>query len=505
VTKIKSTVFIIYNYFLTNRSKVVSFLSFGILLMSLFIGASHRSVSVRDDFEVVNGFEHYVNMASHYWTNPGGYNHNSGIKMKEQPDDYVFTRHPDEGITGSFENEKGWEFILSLIFSEGERGIQKLATTVVRYQMMLDLLVIVLLFYAGRAIAGDLGGSLTAILYALFIPSIMMMSWVSYYYWAIPFSALSLFFWTVIYKPEERVRSLWHSSAQFLLYGMLIGFATSIRLGFLFLPLAMSPIVLFRERFYKRGLVLILAMLIGQGIFLIPQALITYKHYGKLTLSVRGKWHTVISGLGAHPNPFGIEDTRDLTAVNWAISRGGPDLNKAGIQEYDRFMKKESIRLIRERPDIFLRNFIVNFYEGITMAPRCRSSHTKSSLFLGVIGSDYDTVFIRKDNGITYSFYPWIVLISIFMLFFFWPKRFGPLIAVVFQGLYVLGVLCVYLPAIYQHITVYFPVFVLLLAVSVAILVKGAISIPSGLLRCRRNNKEIKHWPAIIKECFREE
>lgn len=503
MAKIKNIIATLYNSFLMSRRRFVSSLLFGILLISLVIGASYRIISVRENFEIINSFEHYVNMASHFWTNPGGFNFEGGLKMKEKPDDYVFSRHPKEPATGSFENEKGWEFILSLIFKEGTKGIQNLAMVVARYQVMLDLFVIVLLFYSGKSIAGPLGGSLAAILYALFKPSVSMVSWVSYYYWAIPFSALSIFFWTAIYKPKSKTYSLKFSIFLFLLYGMVMGFATSLRLAFLFLPLFLSPLIFFREKTFKRAFVLVFAMLLGQGILLAPQILITHKYYDQYTLSTRGKWHHVISGLSAYPNPFGIEGSGDLTAVNWAINRGGPDLNKVGIQEYDKFMKKEAIRLFKERPDIFIRNFKRNLYDGIMITPRFGARFVNESHFLGIMDASKDS-FANKNSGFIY-FFPWLVVFSIFVFFFFWQERFGALIAVVLQGLYGLSILCIYFPAADQHITVYFPVFVLLLAVSIAVLVKGAISIPEGFLRCWVNDKGFKELPKIVRKCFYEE
>ena len=495
-----------YNSFLINRHRFVRPLLFGILLLSLVIGASYRIIDVEENFSVTNGFEFFVNMASHFWTQPGGYNFEDSLKMKEKPDDYIFSRNTKEPATGSFENEKGWAFILSLIFKEGTKGIQNLAVTVVRYQLMLDLFVVVLLFWAGRSIAGPLGGGLAAILYALFKPSINMTSWVVHYYWAIPLSALSLFFWTVVYRPEERTYSLRVSSLLFLLYGMAMGFAVSVRLNFLFLPLFLSPLIFIREQTSKRALVLFLAMLIGQGVMLAPQAALTYKWYDKPTLTTRGIWHGVISGLGAYPNPFGIRDTGDLTAVNWAISQGGPDLNGpgGGIQEYDKFMKKEAIRLVKKRPDIFLKNFRVNFYDGMTVTPKYRGRFIDGPHFLGIMDTKKDAFDIKKNRLLYY--FPGLVLFSIVILFFFWRERFWPLSAVVLQGLYTLGILCIYFPPGDQHITVYFPTFVLLMAVSVAVLVRGIMSIPEGILRCWVNNREMRCWPLLVaRGCFREE
>lgn len=503
MTKIKDITSTLYNSFLINRHRFIRSLLFGILLLSLVIGAGYRAIDIKENFSINGGFEYYVNMASHFWTDPGGYNFEYGLKMKEDPDNYIFTRHPKEPATASFENEKGWEFILSLIFKEGTKGIQNLAMTVVRYQVMLDILVIILLFWAGKSIAGPLGGSFAAILYAVFKPSISMVSWVSYYYWAIPFSALSLVFWTAIYKPESKEYSLKVSSLLFFLYGIVMGFAVSIRLAFLFLPLFLSPLIFLRERALKRSLVLLVAMLIGQGILLVPQILITYKYYDKFTLSTRGKWHHVISGLAIYPNPFGIRDSGDLTAVNWAIERGGPDLNKAGIQEYDKFMKKEAIRLFKERPDIFLRNFKRNLYAGITLTPHGRVRYIGGPGFYGIIDSDKD-VYLPEILRFAYLF-PWLALLSIFIIFIFWRERFGPLISVVFQGFYILAILCIYFLPVDVHTTAYFPVFVLLLAVAAAIIVRGILAFSEGWLRCWINGKGIKQWPVFVKECFRED
>lgn len=492
--------------FLKNKTRLYNILALYILLISIVIGSSYRIIGIKQHFEINNGFEHYINMASHFWTNPGGYNFDAGIRMKEKPDEYIFTRHPKEGITGSFENEKGWEFILSLIFKEGTKGVQNLAMVVVRYQVMLDLFVIVLLFWAGKSITGPLGGGLAALLYALFKPSIVMVSWVSYYYWAIPFSALSLFFWTVIYKPESKEYSLKISSLLFFIYGVVMGFAVSIRLNFLFLPLFLSPLIFFREKTLKRTLVLVFAMLLGQGILLAPQILITHKYYDQYTLSTRGKWHHVISGLGAYPNSFGIEGSGDLTAVNWAVKRGGPDLNKVGIQEYDKFMKKEAIRLFKERPDIFLRNFLTNLYAGITITPRDRTQYLGGPVFYGIIEgrNNSDDALLPYDHKVLIFayFFPWLLFFSFFIIFFFQRERFWLFTATAFQGLYLLGILCVYFPPVANHTTAYFPVYVLLLAISLSAFIKAAASCTMAAYSCRLREKQFKNWSAKAKEYF---
>ncbi|MFA5336813.1 MAG: hypothetical protein WC330_00605 [Candidatus Omnitrophota bacterium] len=479
--------------------------SFVVLFLALIVGANYRLIDIKDNFEINGGFVHYVNMASHFWTEPGGYNFEEGLKIAQNPDEYVFTHHPKEKVTSSFENEKGWEFILSLLFPEGTKGIQSLAMIVAKYQLMLDLLVIIILFFCARAIIGPLGASLTAIAYALFRPSIAMMGFISYYYWILPFSALSLFFWIVIYRPEEKKYSLKKSILLFFLYGMLMGFAVSLRLNFLFLPLFLSSLIFLRERNFKRSIILVAVMLLGQSVLLLPQFLITQEYYKKFTLSTRGKWHLVINGFGIYPNHFGIKDSGDLTAVNWAIDRGGPDLNKTDIQQYDAFMKKEAVGLIKERPDIFLRNFKNNLYAGITLTPKDMVRYVGGPSFAGIFERDkkyfiFDPKIIRFAHII-----PWLILTSGIMLFFFSRKKFYAWLPAVSQGGYFLVILCIFFPPADVHMTAYFPVFVLLLAVAIAVILKVAAAVYGGILRCWAGKTKIVCLPLAIKEYFRQD
>ncbi len=355
----------LYKSFLQHRHKVVRPLSYGLLLLFLIIGSSLRTVEIKNSFGINSGFELYLNTASHFWTDPGGYNHGHAQEQVKHPEDYVFTRHPTDSVTGAIESEKGWAFILSLIIPEGTRGLHNIENIVVAYQFTIDMIVLVCLFFVGKALGGPLGGTFTALAYALFRPAMSHMSWVSYYYWAYLFSAVSLLFWTVIYRPEVRTSSLKRVAIWFFLYGCFMGVATFVRLVFLLVPLVISPLVYFREKSIKRASIFLIFMLLGQGLFLIPQLLITKKYFDEYSLSTRAKWMTVLFGVGMYPNPFDIRDSGEISLNEWSIERGGPDLNKVGEKQWDVFMKSKALQFIIERPDIFWINFKRNFISGI--------------------------------------------------------------------------------------------------------------------------------------------
>jgi hypothetical protein len=491
----------IHNGVIINRYDLVRIALLIVLLFSLIAGAGYRTVEIKRTFSVYADFELLVNMASHFWTAPGAYNHEYTKRMKEAPDEYVFSRTPEDKATGSFEHEKGWPFILSIILPEGTRGIRNIALIVLRYQLMLDLLVIVLLFYAGKAIAGPLGGAGAALLYALFKPAMTMVSWVVYYYWAIPFSALSIFFWAFVYDPERKPRTLSLMSAIFLAYGMLMGLATAVRLNFVLLPIVLSPIIFFREKSWKRACVLLAAMMIGQLLLLVPQMAMTKAYQNKWALSTRGVWHMVIQGLGAYPNPFGVRDTTDLFAMKWAVERGGPDINAVGIRRYDDFMKKESLRLFRERPDVFARNFRINFYDGLTMTPKYRSRYMEGPLFYGLMNEKEDAFDLRVNRYSRY--FPWLVCLALLILYTLWRSNFWPMLAVTVQGLYFLCVLCVFFPPVDHHITAYYPVFCVLLGSSIGTVLRFGVSCVEAGVASWRERGGVQTFRSRVPICFR--
>ena len=356
---------------------------------------------------------------------------------------------------------------------------------------MIDLSVIIILFWVGKRIAGPAGACFAPLLYSIFKMAMVVMSWVGYYYWTIPFSALSLLFWAVIYQPENKKIKIHWKYLSFFLYGVLIGFATFVRLYFLFLPLFMSPLIFIREKSIKKGIILLMIILFGQSFFVIPQILITKKHFGRYALTTRGSWHLVVQGLGIYQNPWGIKDSGDLTVAAWAVERGGPDLNKDGMEAYNKFLGKEVFKIFKEHPEIFFRNLKNNMIGGMTIS-------THYFQFFGIIDTFPSMLNLFK-------VFPWLILSAFILLSILSRDKFWVAAPVFLQGLYLLLVVCAFFPSYIPFVASYIPVFVALLAIATAVHVKLFIALTEGGVRCWVNGAGLRGYPAMVIESYRED
>jgi len=297
-----------------------------LLCAALIIGGQLRSQAVIQNFKVNGGLEVQLAMASHMRQVPGAYSLTTYRSALAAPDDFVFNKTTDIPADATFENEMGWAAILSVIIPNGMRGMANIAHYVGWWQFGLDLLDIVLVFGVGWGILGPVCGGLSSLFYATHLPTVSMVAFVSYYTWALPLCAISMFFWTVLYRPEWNRLSGRKGALLFLAYGAFMGCAAFIRLSFLPIPWVIAPLVIVRERSVKRTALFLLCMFLGQGFMLLPQMALTKMRHHEFALTTRGVWLGISQGLGAYPNPFGIVDSRDETLVKWSAANGGPNL-----------------------------------------------------------------------------------------------------------------------------------------------------------------------------------
>lgn len=460
-----------------------------LLLLSVIIGAGYRAIVLKQEFQKWNGFESFMSLASHFQKTLGRFSFDETMAIQKDPDSYVYTNGKSKFVPESIiDNELGWTFILSLILKEGTKGINNLALTLIRYQMMIELLVIVLLFIIGKRIFGMLGAFLAAYLYAVFKLPMTLASWAVYYYWTIPFVALSVFFWLVIYKGEEPDIKLKYFYC--FLYGILIGFATFVRLYFIYLPLCMSPLLLIKERSFKKWITILLIIFIGQSVFMVPQILITKKHHGVYALSTRGTWHTIIQGVGAYKNPWGIVNTGDITVADWIAARGGPVLNKDGIMAYDKFCRQEAFKMLKEHPEVFISNAISNIKAGITISPHWFE-------FLGLPKKFFSYAELNKT-------FPWLVLSSLLILLVVSRQRLWMMAVICFHAIYLLCVVLLYFPNYIPFIASYIPVFVLLLAMALTVYAKLIVATITGIWSCLAGRKGIGSMAEAVTGYFQE-
>jgi len=339
----------------------------GSLLVPLIIASGYRGIVFNEMFVYDDQLPIYVNMASHMMNDPGSYSDQELRLMKENPDDYVYrSKRSKYRPESPMSSEIGWAVVLRLMLKDGTKGLDRVALFIGRYQVMLDLVVLIILFFVGRKICGNLGGFIAAMLYALFRMPMAMMSEVKYYYWTIPISAISLMFWVLVYHRENaNVKQGWQYLS-FFLYGVFAGFATVIRVYFLFLPLFMIPFMIVRERSAKKAALLLVMIILGQSVLVVPQMINNKVHFDKFAVTVRGHWHLFLQGVGLYPdNPWGIKDSGEVNLNIWGKAQGAPDLFE-DIEKPEKWYRRRYFEMVRERPDIFIGNFTNHFKNGFS-------------------------------------------------------------------------------------------------------------------------------------------
>jgi hypothetical protein len=339
----------------------------GLLLASVIIAAGYRGVVFREMFTYDDQLPIYVSIASHMTEHPGSYNRTEAHLMKENPEDYVYSAGGSKYRADSpMSSEIGWGLALRVILKNGIKGFEEVARFIGRYQIMLDLIVVIILFFVGRKMFGNLGGFVTAVLYALFRMPMVMMSEVKYYYWTIPISAVSLMFWVLIYGGMSRNAKKHWLYVSLFLYGVFMGFATAIRVYFLLLPLFLVPFMLAKERSFKKVVLLFMIIMLGQSVFVIPQMINNKIHFRKFAVTVRGHWHLFLQGVGLYPdNPWGIKDSGEVNLNVWGKAQGAPDLFQS-ISRSEKWYRKRYFEMVAERPDIFIRNFSKHLKNGFS-------------------------------------------------------------------------------------------------------------------------------------------
>lgn len=427
-----------------------------VLILIVILGASHRAAVLKENFQIIGGPGVFLSMAAHLGHALGAYSDQEASLAIEKPKEFVYdpgnTKYKAKSVIN---NEIGWSFILRLILPSGIKGMQNIALEVVRHQILVDLLVVLFLFFVGRALVGNLGGLLAALGWATFKMPMVFASWFVYYYWPIPFSALCMVIWACLFRPEDKDTSYWTNLAAVFFFGLVTGLATWVRLHFLLLPLVYAPFILIRAGFNKKGLLLLLVFFAGHMLLVTP-TLFWNKHYhGRYAITTRGAWHGALSGLGAYPNPWGIINTGEVHLNEWVQARGGPDLNKVGIKAWDDWCRAKLFQFMKERPDIFWRNFKSNFRYGLTITPHYFK-------FFGIF----------PDDRLIKATYPWLVLSALALLFFLSRRLFWITAGIALQGLYFLLVVVAYFINYSPWMAGYIPVFAFLLFASLAIWLK---------------------------------
>jgi hypothetical protein len=475
------------------------------LIIILCIGSYYRHLAIESNVRIRNGFEPAVSSASYLFKNPAASYQGSMVKQEHSiydsfplkeygkytdgAENFTFIRNPvindSLNVTGKSRSELGWAFILRYVLPDGIKGSQNMAIRIVKFRFFIELILITLLFFTGRKVAGIPGAILAALLYAVFVPAIHMMTYITYYYWALSFTVFSLFFWIVLYVNVRVKKSMKKKIALFAFYGVVMGFASATRMIFLLLPLFLSPYILYEERRIRPTLILIAVMLGGQFLLLIPQAFVNEKQFGKFAITTRDTWHAVLTGVGMRKNPFGIVNSGDPAVIDYIKKATGVDCYKDGFDRYNKACKGQSIKIIKENPGIFINNARMNIWSARRINP---------SVFYGLdtpINSTPSLETIQKGNNmqslISYVFiekyFLWSVLLALILSFFGPHGMFRMFLLVLAHSVYLVLTICLYFPNYLYHLAGYIPAWVLLVAISLAIVLRQSSLYVSNLVQ----------------------
>ena len=497
IDKVKNITATVYKHYDVNKQKIAYIIGLLGLILPLVIGAGYRAQVLKERFKYqIGNMAWALSMASTYTKAPGLYNYREFENMIKNPDEYIYTdRGNPKFATSSLRTDIGYPFILRLILKDNIKGVDKIAWHIARYQLMVDLFVIVVLFFAGFRILNITCAILAALLYAVFKIPMVQMSFVEYYYWPVPLSALCLLGLTFIFRNrKDRIGISFLTVLIFLGFGLLIGFATYIRLIFFNLPFVLLPVLFLREFFIqketallslrklfypaiRKTITLFMAILLGQMVFVLPICFYNKTHHGKFALSDRQFWHLPLQGIGLYKNSWGIKDSGDVSINEWAMERGAPSYMGQPtdvIEKAEIWHKEKYFEMVKENPKFFINNFFNNFNKGLTV-------NEADFVFYGFFSAG------SKAHQWFVSIFPWMILSSIILMYFLLRNQFWMTSAVMLQGLYLLLIVVTWFINATDFIAGYIPVFILLLAISLAVYLKIIISFFESTLRCWLN------------------
>jgi len=478
----------------SNRNKLALAIAFAGLALALIIGAGYRGQVLKEKFNYqIGNLAWVLSMASTYTKAPGLYNSTESGNIIKNPEEYVYTSNANpRSARSSVTSDIGYPLLVRFMLNDNMKGVESMAWHIARYQMMADLLVIVVLFFAGYRTLGATCGILAALLYAVFRIPMVQMSFVEYYYWPVPLSALCLLGLTFIFGDRKKESGTSRKTLfTFFGFGFLIGFATYMRLIFFNLSFAFLPLIFLRELFLKKSsapqsfralwipsirktAVLFGAILVGQMIFTLPLFLYNMKHHHKFVLSDRQFWHLPLQGIGLYKNDWGIKDSGDVSINEWAMERGAPSymgqppdvIDKAEIWHRNKYFE-----MVRENPQFFWNNFSTNFRNGLTVAET-------DFRFYGFFGTDSKMYKWLAD------IFPWMVLSAAAIIALMLRNRLWVVLAAMLQGLYLLLIVVTWFANYPNFISGYVPVFVFLLAISLAVYLKIMLAFLEALFKC---------------------
>lgn len=255
-------------------------------------------------------------------------------------------------------------------------------TPALALQVLVDASSCMILYYAFRQWSRAAAGA-AAFLYASSVPIAYLVAVTFYYFWDVPFTFLALL---ALYRCLAAAGGgLARPVAASLLLYAVLAFAVWVRSTWWILAAFLTGVLAVGLR--RRARTPLVVGLLAFGLLVAPHVYRASTARGGLALSTRASWHVALVGLGAYPNPYGIEDGDDWAFMLSRQKHGVPFVyNDYG--RHDAALRADYIALLRSDPAFVLDSWSRRLIVGL-LAAWVASGHWPLGwvLALAVLGS----------------------------------------------------------------------------------------------------------------------
>jgi len=356
-----------------------------------------------------------------------------------------------------------------------------------KLQFAADILSMLGIFLICRMMFGDIEGLIATFFYAInaFMLSfsritVFPIQTTYYYYWMGPFAIVSVLFWGWVFRMERGSDvSAVKRILLFVGYGIFVGFFSLVRTpARLIIPFVGVFYLLCSKENMRGKVIALLLSLLMQLTFILPLISYNKKTLGTSSTVTRYVWHQIYVGLGFYKNKYN-PSFDDVNGVRKADEKYGvkpfdwqfPTMPQ--LKTYEAAMKKEVMYILRESPELFVKNTLKNLYYGFFIAQKDESTRPT-----------YKTRFdfnLNRLSSFGYSAGYALLLFAAMIYFFFKDKpRFYMTLLLLVIALYFLLTVCLVNPPYSFYIFGYYPIFYILLAVGISTFFRGLYSF-SGL------------------------
>ena len=258
-------------------------------------------------------------------------------------------------------------------------------------QILIHSLITASIFYA---LGNRLAKWLFVLVYGLNPLVLYFVAFPYYYFWQV-MPAFGVVVLLLVSRESHQLETLRAPTAFLILvFSLILGLVMVTR------PTIIGITVVFFALFYSSRIQPIHIKVAATLLFILS-CVITYQPTGK------NIWHTAYIGIGAYPNSHlkalsddtGYALYYDVTGEKLNASPGGNFYNQETMEKYKNITRRRVLELLRDEPDMFLRNAILNTLLGFSPGYLVRGSPSVNIL-MAIIGFIFITALLLKKQFI---------------------------------------------------------------------------------------------------------